>query len=69
MLGLGIGEELIVYGGVAFFLVSCINYGSKCAFEFSKATGTKVFGLKASAAGPAKSKEGGASTAANKKAK
>lgn len=44
LLGLGVGEELIVYCGVLFFLGSCITYGSKCAVEFSKATNVRIFG-------------------------
>lgn len=41
LLGLGIGEELIVYCGILFFLGSCIHYGGKCAVEFSKATNVR----------------------------
>ena len=44
LLGLGVGEEFIVYCGVLFFLGSCISYGSKCAVEFSKATNARIFG-------------------------
>eukprot|EP00729_Bicosta_minor_P003034 gene3034-15425_t len=44
LLGLGIGEELIVYCGILFFLGSCIHYGGKCAVEFSKATNGNAAG-------------------------